>query len=80
MPRRSFHQARQGQVYAIDWPEWHVQCADCEEHCHISSIGECSTAREAERLLRENDVEDSSASGHWKKKNGLWYCPIHAKE
>jgi hypothetical protein len=75
MPRRSFSQAGKGQVYCVEWPEWHVECAECESVALIASIGECNTAREAEKLLAHNRIQDGSTG--WKKRNGLWYCPDH---
>ena len=79
MARRSYQQAADGQVYAVEWPEWHVTCAaaDCEVTCHVSACGECMTAREADARLKRGDVEDCAVQGRWHKSHGLWYCPIH---
>jgi hypothetical protein len=72
MPRRSYHRASRGQVYASEWPEWHVDCAHpgCEAHALVAGLGEVTTIREAERRADE--------LGDWRKRRGLWYCPDHA--
>lgn len=75
MPRRNYNQARPGQVYASEWPEWHVDCAEpgCEESVVVAGCGEAYTARAAEQQAAGNAECDG-----WRKRGGLWYCPRHA--
>ncbi len=76
MARRNFANAVQGQVYCIEWPEWHVECAHphCGETVVVSPTGECDTLREAEKAANHNR---SGQLDGWKKERGLWYCPKH---
>lgn len=73
--RRTYLRARRGQVYCIEWPEWHVECAKCGHSCHISACGEIETVAEADKRMHTGKVEDSTTSGLWMCKNGLWHCP-----
>jgi hypothetical protein len=79
MPRRNYRTAKAGQLYAAEWPEWHVNCArgGCEAHALVAGIGEAYTAVEAEKLARSNDAGELNG---WKRIKGLWYCPDHVKE
>jgi len=72
MPRRHFGKAREGQPYAIEWPEWMVECGDlsCNQEVLLGKLGQAHTIKEAEKLARDN------APG-WKKRKGFWYCPNH---
>ncbi len=72
MPRRNYSTAKRGQVYASEWPEWHVDCAaeDCEEHALVAELGEAFTIAQAE-------AHKAELHG-WEKRKGLWYCPRHA--
>lgn len=77
MPRRNYQTAKKGQVYAIEWPEWHVECAHpkCHASSFVAGLGEAFTVAEADKeALTEPEMK------HWKKINGLWYCPIHAEQ
>lgn len=74
MGRRTYRTAKSGQVYASEWPEWHVDCAEpgCKAHVTIAALGEAFTIKEAEKEAKGNkDCEG------WKKIRGLWYCPAH---
>lgn len=66
MPRRNFQTAKKGQVYAVEWPEWHVDCA--EPNCEAHALAEAE-----ETSKKSRDCEG------WVKRKGLWYCPQHAK-
>lgn len=80
MPRRD-SRTQDGKVFASEWPEWHVVCAveGCEESGLVAGLGECYTAREAEKIARKNAADDpegkySEMSG-WTLSDGLWVCP-----
>lgn len=75
MPRRDYQHAQPGQLYASEWPEWHVDCATsgCDEHECPAGLGEAMTLREAERMAHKN-------LDGWVRRGGLWYCPKHAAE
>lgn len=78
MPRRTWRHVKKGQLYAVEWPEWHVDCAveDCDESLLVCPLGEQGTARDAESVMKRKETEDDSSG--WKKVKGLWYCPVHA--
>jgi hypothetical protein len=78
MPRRTYHNTRKGQLFASEWPEWHVDCAaeGCGEHLLVAALGEAMTAREAEKCLKSRDTPDESKG--WTRRGGLWYCPDHS--
>jgi rubredoxin len=73
MPRRDIRRAKDGQVFCVEWPEWHVHCPVCGRTALVASIGGCSSVREAEAILKVGQQEDEG--GQWKKINKLWYCP-----
>lgn len=77
MPRRSYNKAIKGQVFASEWPQWHIECAvdECEEMLLVAAQGEAFTTKEAEKKLKEHDTEDESKD--WTLYKGLWYCPNH---
>lgn len=77
MSRRNFHQAAKGQLYAVEWPEWHVECAasGCDETALVAETGRCSTLREATVRSHRRDCD---ALHDWKNRKGFWYCPKHA--
>jgi hypothetical protein len=57
---------------SVEWPEWHVDCAQegCEESILVAGLGEAYTVREAEKAARiASDLHG------WKRAGGLWYCP-----
>jgi hypothetical protein len=72
--RRTHRQAQKGQPYAVEWPEWFVECGhpDCEASELLAGQGEAMNTAEAEARAKE------SAPG-WKKVRGLWYCPLHCQ-
>lgn len=72
MPRRTFRTALKGQVYAVEWPEWHADCAhpDCEEHTVIALLGEAHNIADAEGCATQT-------APMWSKFGGFWYCPKH---
>ena len=72
MPRRSFQDARKGQAYAIEWPEWHAECADqnCDETTMLAVLGEAFTIAEAEARAK-------NVAPDWTRFRGVWYCPKH---
>ena len=76
MPRRSCRQALPGQLYAIEWPEWHVDCAaqGCNESTTIAGLGEAMDLKEAEKMAT---TANRYLKG-WTKIKGLWHCPKHA--
>lgn len=75
--RRTYYKAAKGQIYATEWIEWHLDCADplCEEHTLAAELGSYSHLSKAEKETREQ----LNRRG-WVKRKGLWYCPNHAKE
>jgi hypothetical protein len=64
--------APKGQCYCIEWPEWHVDCADpdCGESVVLAGLGEATNIREAEKRGAE------IATG-WVRVGRCWYCPQH---
>ena len=74
MARRNFNTAKKGQVYASEWPEWHIDCAhaDCEEQETVAGLGEAYTIKEAEK-----SAEKHARKTNWKKFGKLWFCPKH---
>ena len=61
-----------GIPFAVPWTEWHCDCAGgCGESQMFLSMGKADTARQADKLLKEEGPE---ADG-WKKLKGKWYCP-----
>ena len=82
MTRRSYSQADKGQVYCVECPEWHVECAaaDCTIAALVANSGDANTAREAERLMVSGNIEDSGIEGKWTRRGGLWFCPDHNQE
>ena len=78
--RKGWSQVRKGQPYAVEWPEYHVECGhpDCRDTGFMTATGEAFTRRDAENLVRERG---KFADGEgWLKWHGLWYCPKHGKE
>ena len=75
MPRRSWQRARQGQLFCIECPEWHVECSLCGERRFLVPMGEAQTARAAEERLKRGETEDDTTG--WRKVKGLWQCPKH---
>jgi hypothetical protein len=77
MPRRTYHRSRPGELYASEWPEWHVDCAaeGCTANMVAAGLGECMTLREARKSL----VSAAPLEG-WTIRRGLAYCPLHAAE
>lgn len=74
MARRSYATAKRGQPYAIEWPEWHVECAceGCEATALVAELGSAGNAVEAERkAAKSRELEG------WKRVSGLWRCPEH---
>lgn len=74
MARRSRKNAERGQLYAAEWPEWHVDCAHegCQEHQLAVDLGEAYTLREATALWRED-------TNGWTCRAGRWFCPAHSE-
>lgn len=72
--RRQHKDVIPGQVYCVDWPEWHVECATpgCDECDLLAPSGEAFTVKDAERQYKKNT---ENMVKKWRKKNGLWYCP-----
>jgi len=75
MPRRQRKDVEPGQLYAVEWPEWHVQCRQkgCDETYLTAETGVAMTLREAERVMRDRASKDG-----WDYRKGFWYCPAHA--
>ena len=82
MPRRSIETAKPGQLYAVEWPEWHVHCAvrGCKETALVAPSGECITVDDAERRAKRDRDNTNLEIGGWKKIKGLWHCEHHAKD
>ena len=80
MPRRTWQRCANGKPYAVEWPEWHLDCGEenCNEHLLIAPSGEVLNARDAERRMKMKKTEDLSDG--WHKVNGLWYCQSHKIE
>lgn len=68
MSRRTIQQCEKGELYAIEWPEWHVDCAheDCEESVCVSGLGEANDASRSnqgnKRLPAFGDVGETEWS------------------
>lgn len=79
--RKHLRQVKQGEPYAVEWPEYHVGCAKrgCNAHALMTNTGEAMSRREAERLVKERGQMEEGGKG-WTKKHGLWYCPRHTRE
>ena len=77
MPRRSQRAVTKGVAYAVEWLEWHVDCAEahCQEHALLAHIGMASTWQQAERLMKKDSNQDEKPG--WKKIYGKWYCADH---
>jgi hypothetical protein len=75
MARRKYHSTPKGKLYCVEWPEWHVECANpnCDNAHMVAALGEASTAAEAERRAL-GDSKRGKADG-WVCLKGLWYCP-----
>lgn len=84
MARRSYQQTPRGQPYAVEWPEWRLDCASeregewCTAQLLIAAAGECLTLRAAQTRLNKRHTEN--AMDGWTQRNGKWYCPEHAEE
>lgn len=74
--RRSYQQAKNGQPYCIEWPEWHVDCAfaGCECDELMANLGEAHTIKEAEARFKADGTKG------WTKSGGVWFCPTHSNE
>lgn len=77
MARRSYSKAVPGQLYAVEWPEWHIECPLCDARAFIVPMGEASTLKQAESVMASNGGEEGQG---WVKRNGLWQCPKHTGE
>lgn len=77
MSRRDYAKTPRGKLYSVEWPEWHVECAHegCGEMTQVTTMGEATTLREAEKIARNTDK--SQMDDGWKNRGGLWYCPVH---
>jgi hypothetical protein len=77
MARRSFEKAIPGQIYAIEWPEWHVDCGKpgCDTSTLVVGLGEALTLKEAEKAIK--NASNSWLEG-WRRVGDLWFCPAHS--
>jgi hypothetical protein len=77
MSRINKASAKPGQPFCIEWPEWHISCAepDCDETALISTIGMLNTRSEAITALNQKKTEEAD---EWQKRGDVWYCPNHA--
>ncbi len=66
-----------GKPYRIDWPEYFVDCADCEQSAMISELGVCNTIQEAEKRATVDCRKLSIDISGWRRIEKLWYCPEH---
>lgn len=81
MARRDHSRAEKGQIFAVEWPEWHVDCTvpACRELAMLCATGEAMDIREAERKALRNAAAAGDAEG-WRRKKGCGICPSHASE
>ena len=75
MPRRSWRHSEAGQLYCVEWPEWHVECAKCEVRELICPCGECDTLKVAEKEAKRRSKEPLDDFYGWKCIDSSWYCP-----
>jgi hypothetical protein len=78
MARRPWSRVTKGQPYVVEWPEYHVECANaaCDARALLTHTGEASTRKEAERHVKARGF--AHGGDGWTKRHGLWYCPAHA--
>jgi len=67
MTRRAWSKARPGQLFAIEWPEWHFDCPGCGKQVHLVDAGMAYTLPQAEVLGQQ--------SREGIRIKGKWYCP-----
>lgn len=79
MSRRNYQKAGDGKLFCIEWPEWHIRCAqyeECSQDLLVAPCGEAETIRKAQTYIDKGKTEDPM--GGWAKgRDGLWYCPKH---
>lgn len=75
--RSGWGQVKKGVPYAVEWPEYHVECAeaDCSERAMLTPTGHAYSRQAAENSVRERGFEDGGEG--WLKKYGRWWCPAH---
>lgn len=76
--RKGWGRVKQGIPYAVEWPEYHVDCAaeDCKERARLTTMGDAWSRQDAENQVRERGGFEDGGEG-WLKKYGRWWCPTH---
>lgn len=66
-----------GVPYAVEWPEYHVACAEeqCDATALLTHTGEAATRKEAERAIKDRGFADGGEG--WQKYRGKFWCPEH---
>ena len=77
MARQQCNRTLKGKPFAVEWPEYFVECADenCSAEQIIAALGECFSRKDANKKIKMRDTA-SDFTG-WKQKKQLWYCPKH---
>ena len=77
MARRDITRTQRGRPFAVEWPEYHVDChePECPERACLTATGMAMNWRAAERYVRDHGFEDGGEG--WQKRWGFWYCPQH---
>lgn len=78
--RHDMSHVERGMPYAVEWPEYHVDCGydGCDEHALLTHTGEVATRKAAERAVSERGFAEGGEG--WKKKQGRWYCSVHGPQ
>ena len=77
MARRDITRTQRGHPFAVEWPEYHVDCRalECPERALMTATGVAMNWRKAEQYVREHGFEEGGEG--WLKRGGFWYCPQH---
>ena len=77
MARRTIIRTQRGHPFAVEWPEYHVDChhEGCQKRAMLTATGEAMNWRVAEKHVREHGFADGGEG--WLKRWGCWYCPQH---
>ena len=77
MARRNITRTQRGHPFAVEWPEYHVDChtPGCPERAMLTATGMAMNWRTAEQYVRKHWFADGGEG--WKKRRGYWYCPQH---
>lgn len=72
MARRTMFNTPPGKLYAMEWPEWWVECPDCGKNVLVHAMGLYATAKAAHKAALEGLWEEPPM---WQYQHGLWHCP-----